>query len=242
MGKQAEHPDYESQSGVEEKTLLKETLLRTPEGRLLIAGGLLAFGYLVWLGLMMLFSTDQAQVLVGMTATEVIFGRAAAMAFGYSLGLGHGLVITVCLLLETTLVLLFYPLFVFSFRHLLQIRWLKRSFDRIHQSAQRHKSTVERYGIIGLFVFVWLPLFMTGPVVGCVIGFLLGLRIRWNMAAVLGGTYTAILGWALFMKKIHEHAVETSSYSAVILLLLLIILIAVANYLHKTLNENKNKK
>lgn len=240
MGTEAEQPAREPM--VELKTPFRETLLRTPEGRLLLVGGLLAFGYLVWMGRMLLFSTDQAQVLVGMTATEVIFGRAAAMAFGYSLGMGHGLVITVCMLLETILVFLFYPLFVFSFRHLLQIRWLKRSFDRIHRSAQTHKGTVQRYGIIGLFVFVWLPFFMTGPVVGCVIGFLLGLRIRWNMAAVLAGTYTAIIGWAIFMRTIHEHAVSTSSYSAGILLVLLMILIAVSHYLHKTLNESKNKK
>jgi uncharacterized membrane protein len=240
MENQAEHPSNES--GTEENTLFKETLLRTPEGQLLIAGGLLAFGYLVWLGLMLLFSTDQAQVLVGMTATEVIFGRAAAMAFAYSLGLGHGMVILVCMFLETIQVFLIYPLFVFSWRHLLQIRWLKRFFDRLHKAAETHKDKVERYGIIGIFAFVWLPFYMTGPVVGSVIGFLLGLRIRWTMAAVLSGTFVAIFCWALFMGKVQKHVASTSSYATFILLILVLIIILVGRVLHKTLYENKNKK
>lgn len=226
----------------ESKAPMKETLLGTPEGRLLAAGGILSLGYLFWLALMLIFSTDQAQVLVGMTATEILFGRAAAMAFGYSLGLSGSMVILVCGLLETILVLLFYPLFVFSFRHLLQLRWLKRSFDRIHRSAEMHKGKVQRYGIIGLFVFVWLPFFMTGPVVGCVIGFLLGLRIRANMAAVLTGTYTAIIGWAVFMRTIHEHAASTSSYAAAILLVLLGVLLVISRTLHKTLSDSKSRK
>ncbi len=226
----------------EVKAPTKEELLKTPEGQLLTAGTILAFGYLFWLVLMLIFSTDQAQVLVGMTATEILFGRAAAMAFGYSLGLSGSMVIFVCALLETVLVLLFYPLFVFSFRHLLQWRWLKRSFDRIHRSAELHKGKVQRYGIIGLFVFVWLPFFMTGPVVGCVIGFLLGLRVRTNMAAVLAGTYTAIVGWAVFMRTIHDHAASTSSYAAVVLLILLLILMIVSRGLHKALSGGPGRK
>ena len=127
-------------------------------------------------------------------------------------------------------------------RHLLQIRWLRRTFDRVQKAAETHKSKVERYGIIGLFVFVWFPFWMTGPVVGCVIGFLLGLRIRINLAAVLAGTYTAIFGWALFMKTIHDHAATTSTYTTGVLVVLVLIMIIVGRRLHKTLSDGKNKK
>lgn len=240
MEEQANQPVREQAE--EPKAPMKETLVGTPEGRILLAGGLLLFGYLLWLGLILIYSPEQSHVLVGMTATEILFGRAAAMAFGYSLGLRHGMVITLCIFLETILVLLFYPLFVFSFRHLLQIRWLRRTFDRVQKAAEIHKGKVERYGVIGLFAFVWFPFWMTGPVVGCVIGFLLGLRIRVNLTAVLAGTYTAIFGWALFMKMIHEHAASTSTYTTGILVVLLLILILVGRSLHKTLSGNRKKK
>lgn len=54
-----------------------------------------------------------------MTATNIIFGRAAGISVGYTMGLDHIVVVTVNMLIETILVLLFYPLFVLSWRRLL---------------------------------------------------------------------------------------------------------------------------
>jgi uncharacterized membrane protein len=220
---------------------LKETLFSTSEGRLLLAGIALAFVYTFWLGIKLLFSPDESQILVGMTATHIMFGRAAGMAFGYSLALKHSTVIPVCIIIETIFVLIFYPLFVFSWRHLLVIKVLKNTFDRIRKAADARKGLVQRYGIIGLFVFVWFPFWMTGPVVGCVIGFLLGLRTWVNLAAVLAGTYTAIFGWALLLKQFHESVASYSSYAAMILMALLVIIIIVGYQLQRTLHEKKNK-
>jgi uncharacterized membrane protein len=176
-----------------------------------------------------------------MTATEIMFGRAASMTFGYSLGLGHSTVIPICIIIETILVLIFYPLFVFSWRHLLVIKWLKNIFERIHKAAETHKDKVQRYGIIGLFVFVWFPFWMTGPVVGCVIGFLLGLRVWLNITVVLTGTYAAIFGWAFFLRQFHDRVASYSSYAAMVIMALLVIIIIVGQLLHRTLHENKNK-
>jgi uncharacterized membrane protein len=223
------------------KNHLKETLLTSPEGRILLIGVALAFIYTLWLGIMLIYSPEESQILIGMTASDILFGRAAAMAFGYSLELGHALVISVCIIIETILVLICYPLFVFSWRHLLVIKWLKNTFERIHKAAETHKDKVQRYGIIGLFVFVWLPFWMTGPVVGCVIGFLLGLKARINIPVVLAGTSVAILGWAFFMRRLHDRVASYSSYAPMVILALLIVVIILGNYLHRTLNNNKNK-
>jgi uncharacterized membrane protein len=221
---------------------LKATLLASGEGRLLVAGVAVAFAYTFWLGVRLLVSPGQAQILVGMTATQVMFGRAAGMAFGYSLGLGHGMVIPICMIIETILVLTFYPLFVFSWRHLVVIKALGNVFERAHKVAQTHKPLVQRYGIIGLFVFVWFPFWLTGPVVGCIIGFLLGLRVWVNITAVLAGTYVAIVGWALLLKQLHDSVASYSSYAAMVLMALLVIIIIVGNLLHSTIRNNRNKQ
>jgi uncharacterized membrane protein len=173
-----------------------------------------------------------------MTATEILFGRAAGMAFGYTLGLTHIKVIPICMIIETVLVLIFYPLFVLSWRHLLVIQWLKKTFERISNAAETHKDKIQRYGLIGLFVFVWFPFWMTGPVVGCVIGFLLGLRVWLNLTVVLAGTYVAILGWAFFLRQLHESVAHYSSYATMVLLALLVIIIFVGHLLHRTLSKN----
>ena len=239
MGKETEQPAGELNS--EQRNQLKENLLTSSEGRLLLIGVALAFIYTFWLVVKWQFSPEQCQVLLGMTATAITLGRAAGMAFGYSLGLRHGTIIPICIIIETVFVLICYPLFVFSWRRLLVINWLKRIFERTQKAAEAHKGNVQKYGIIGLFVFVWFPFWMTGPVVGSVIGFLLGLRVWLNMTVVLGGTYVAILGWAFFLRQFHERVASYSPYAVMVLVALLLIIIIVGHLLHRILHKNTNK-
>ncbi len=239
MEEKTEQPVDETNS--EQKNQLKATLLTSSEGRLLLIGVALAFIYTTWLGIKLLYSPEESQVLIGMTAIDIVFGRAFAMASGYSQELEPITVIPICIIIETILVLIFYPLFVFSWRHLLVINRLKNIFERIHKSAETHKDKVQRYGIIGLFFFVWFPFWMTGPVVGCVIGFLLGLRVWLNITVVLAGTYAAIFGWAFFLRQFHDRVASYSSYAAMVLMALLVVIIILGHLLHRALQENKNK-
>lgn len=216
---------------------LKATLLGCPEGKLLLAGVGMAFLYTLWLGVRLLVSPVESQIIIGMTATQILFGRAAGMAFGYSMGFGHKIVIPVCICTETILVLIFYPLFVFSWRHLLVIKSMKNIFEKTRQMAEAHKPKIRKYGIAGLFVFVWFPFWMTGPVVGCVIGFLLGLRQRINITIVLAGTYLAIIGWGIFLYQVHKQVASYSSYAAGILMILLVLILFLAHFLHKSLKK-----
>jgi len=217
------------------KNQLKKTLLNSPEGRCLLIGVALALAFILWLGMKLLMSPEDSQAIIGVTATQIIFGRAASITLGYSLGLEGGTVIAICIVIETILVFIFYPLFVFSWRHLLVIKQLKNMFDRIQKAAEIHKDMVMRYGIAGLFVFVWFPFWMTGPVVGCVIGFMIGLRIRLNLTIVLSGTYVAIVGWSVFLRQFYDRAASYSSYATIALLVLLFVIIIVGYLLHRTL-------
>ena len=239
MEEKSEQPADKSNS--QQPNQLKATLLTSSEGRLLLLGVAGALIYTFWLGIKLLLSPDQSQILIGMTATELLFGRAAAMAFGYTMGLGHRTVIPICIIIETVLVLISYPLFVFSWRHLLVIKRFKNVFERIQKSAETHKDKVQKYGVIGLFFFVWFPFWMTGPVVGSVIGFLLGLRLWLNMAVVLTGTCLAIFGWALLLRQFHNQVASYSSYTAMVLMALLVVIIIAGNLLYRVLHENKNK-
>jgi len=123
----------------------------------------------------------------------------------------------------------------------LVVNWLKNIFERTRKTAEAQRGKVQRYGIIGLFIFVWFPFWMTGPVVGCVIGFLLGLKARLNIPVVLAGTSVAIFGWAFFLRQIHDRVASYSSYAAMVLMALLIVIIVIGKLLHRTLHENKNK-
>ncbi|MBC8377909.1 MAG: small multi-drug export protein [Planctomycetes bacterium] len=195
---------------------LKGQVLTSAEGRVLIAGIAMALVYTLWLCIQLILSVDTFQTLLGMTAMEVVFGRIACMGFGYSMGQSHTQVIGISMILETILVLVFYPLLVFIWRQLLVIRWLKKVSARTRRAAEAHKDKVRKYGIIGLFMFVWFPFWMTGPVVGCMIGYLLGMRVWVNLTTVLVGTYAAILGWAFLLYQLHQKTISYSSYAIVI--------------------------
>jgi uncharacterized membrane protein len=221
---------------------VKSSLLSSPEGCILLIGVALALLYISWLGIMFIFSPDKAQFLIGMTATAIMFGRAAGMAFGYTALLANATVIPVSMIIETILVMIIYPLFVFSWRRLLVLKWLRKFFEQIQKAAEANKDFVRKYGIIGLFAFVWFPFWMTGPVVGCVIGFLLGLPAWITILAVLGGTYVAIVCWALLLHTVNQQVAHYSPYAAMILMVVLVIVIIVGHFLQQTIHENKNRR
>ncbi|MDJ0862960.1 MAG: small multi-drug export protein, partial [Gammaproteobacteria bacterium] len=133
------------------------TLLRSEEGRVLAAGLLLALIGISALALSWLWSPTLSQVLVAIAAMNILFGRAAGLSFGYAAGLDHGLVVPVNMMVETILVLLFYPFFVFSWRHLVEIRGLTKLIKRTTMAAEANREKIRKYGMIGLLAFVWLP-------------------------------------------------------------------------------------
>jgi len=213
----------------------------TPEGRILFSGLVSSLFYGIFLIISYFISPQNFQVFIGMTATNILFGRAAGMSFGYALGFDHLIVLPVNLAIETILVLLVYPLFVFSWQHLLVIRSLERFMRRVKNAADINKEKIRRYGIPSLFLFVLFPFWMTGPVIGCVIGFFLGLRPWTNMGIVLSATALACLGWAILLKRLHEHVADFSPFAPLILLIV-IIAIAVAGYILESRRQHNQRQ
>jgi len=181
----------------------------------LLVGIVLALLFLAVISVGYLISPKASNSLIMITVTNLIFGRAAGMSLGYAVGFGHMLVVPLNMFIESVLVLIFYPLFVLSWRHLVVARQLGNFMKRIKRSAERHEALIQRFGILGLFAFVWLPFSMTGPMVGCVIGYMMGLSTRVNLVVVLTSTYLAILGWALFLRDVMEKLAGYSTYAPI---------------------------
>lgn len=173
---------------------MHETLFASTEGRMLGIGLALTGLMLLAFGIGWQLFPDSVLTYAAMTGLNLIIGRAAGMSFGYASGFGHAQVIPLNMLVETIQVLVVYPLFALSWRQLITLRTLQPFVTRMHRAAESHGGAVRKYGIAGLFVFVLVPFWMTGPVVGAIIGFLIGLRPRVNLAVVLGSTYIAIGG------------------------------------------------
>ena len=216
----------------------RSSLLKTPEGHILVTGLVVGVLYVAWIALNGLWEPKRAQIFVAMTATHVLFGRAAGMSFGYTVNLGHITVILTSMTIESIVLLIFYPLFVFSWRHLLVFPILKKTMDRLHQAAEKHRKLIYRYGLFGLFAFVWFPFWMTGSLVGCIIGFLLELRPWVTIGVVLGGGYMAIVSWSFLLHTLHDQAAGFSPYASLSILAILILLALIGSFI----GRNKQQK
>lgn len=92
------------------------SLFTTTEGRVLAAGIVLSITGLLVMAITALWSPENASMMGTLTIANIVFGRAVSMSIGYAAGYGHALVVPVNMVAETVLVLLFYPLFVFSLK------------------------------------------------------------------------------------------------------------------------------
>jgi len=228
--------ELENINSFEENHGWKE-LLATPEGRILEIGLIMALLFITVLGVGYLRFEEKAHIFLGMSATNILFGRAAGISFGYSFELGNVLVIIINIVIETILVLIFYPLFVFSWRSILVIKPLRRIMERTSIAAETHQDTIRKYGIIGLFMFVWIPFWMTGPMVGCAVGYLLGLRPWKNLTIVLSSTCLAVVCWALLLRKVHDKIAEYGPYASIVLVIAIILIVTVIYFLRYLRNK-----
>lgn len=191
-------------------------LLASAEGRLLAVGLALATLLLAAFGIGWLLAPEATLVLAAMTGLNLLIGRAAGLSFGYASGLDHPTVILGNLLVETIQVLVVYPLFALSWNHLLDLPRLRPWLARLRRGAETRQPWVQRFGIVGLFIFVFVPFWMTGPVVGAIIGFLIGLKPRVNVPVVLSATAVAIVLWALLLNELQDHAAQVHRYALVL--------------------------
>jgi len=202
----------------------------TQEGKIFIAGVLLLFGYIISIINLYLFSVKDANNLVGMTITNIFFGRAAGISFGYTAEFSDLAIIFMNAIIEFIMVLLIYPLFVLTWNKSLDIKFLKNIVINVEKQKLKYKEFFEKYGKYGLFIFVWFPFWMTGPVIGSIIGFLIGIRHYTTILIVLCGTSLAIVVWTYFLKELIFLLNQIGDYSAYILLILFVIIALVLRF------------
>ncbi len=201
-----------------------QTILSSAEGHIFLTGLVAGVVYGLWV---LFWTPGRSNVFALLTVSHLLFGRAAGISFGYTMNFTHGQVILVNMIVESIILLLFYPLFVFSWRHLLVIRSLKNTMARIHAAAERNRDHIRKYGLLGLFLFVWFPFWMTGSIVGCVIGFLLNLHPWLNMSVVLAGSYVAIVSWAFLLHELHIQVEQFSQYASLTILGIIILIVVI---------------
>jgi uncharacterized membrane protein len=198
--------------------------LKQKEGQILLFGLLLLGVYFILLLLCGIFYADYFEELLSITITNVIFGRMAGLSIGVASQMDTTFLVFFNFFIESIMVLIFYPLFIFSWNKLEFVSYppLNRYLERSRHNANKYQPLIQRYGVIGLILFVLTPFAMTGPVVGSFVGFLIGLRHRMTLAVVLSSTFIAIILWTYLIKNFEEQLVAYND------ILMMVISIAIA--------------
>lgn len=174
---------------------MKQKLLFTIEGRILLSGFLFSFLLLMVIGYFAVVDIEIAKTLTLTFFAHTFGGRAAGIGLCIIKGFGPVVTITYNFYLEVLIVCFAYSIFALTTNNYIKAAWLTNFMERLAQKADERKDKVRAFGWIGLFLFVMMPLPVTGPVMGAIIGYMLKIKLVKNFTAIGSGTLAAIIVW-----------------------------------------------
>jgi len=134
------------------------------------------------------FSPETVILIVSaLPISELRGGIPLALSFGFSYTkafwlavLGNSvIIIPILLLLES------------ASKFLMRWNIFNRYFNWLFARTRKHSDKVEKYGAIGLILFVGIPLPMTGAWTGCIAAYLFGIKFRHALPSILMGVLLA---------------------------------------------------
>lgn len=170
------------------------------------------------------FETDpkMLQALSLIFVAHALGGRAAGIGLCIMHGLSASWTIAYNFYLEVLIVCFTYSISLLAINNYIKFRAIRYYARLLERKAKRHRGKIERYGWLGLFLFVMTPLPVTGPVVGSIIGSLLQFRVSKNFSACLLGTLAAIVTWTYFFDYL-EHNLNIIRYVLLVIIAIVII-------------------
>nr|MBF0220699.1 small multi-drug export protein [Desulfobulbaceae bacterium] len=163
---------------------------------------------LLLVGAAWIFYTSDAKMVHALSlafAAHAIGGRAAGIGLCIMNGFNYVWTIGYNFYLEVLIVCFTYSISILSINNYIKFRVIRFYAIQLERKARNHKAKIEKYGWLGLFLFVMAPLPVTGPVVGSIIGSLLKFKIAKNFSATLLGTLAAIVIWTTFFDYLELH-------------------------------------
>lgn len=200
------------------------TIQMRSERKILTSGLMLTLFILSSLFVLTFFSPAFSGKIISVITTHLLMGRAGGIATGVELSLPSYLLVLISTLVDTIVVLLFYPLFIMISKHQIENELLRRVVNDTQNSAQRHRHGIQKYGILGLLLFVWFPLHMTGPLAGSFLGYFLGFSHKKTLTTVILGTALAVVSWLLIFSRMSVVLGEYSYLQPIFVILITLII------------------
>ncbi len=216
---------------------LIQKLYKGDEGNIFILSLIIIFSLLIFIIISYQIDATFANKITGIVFTNILVGRVPALSFGYAADLSNFIVISVNIIVEMILVTFIYPLFILSFKGVLKIKVLEGFFNEIQLKKDEHQRKFDRYGKFGLFIFVFIPFWMTGPIVGAIIGFLIGIKQYQVILIVFIATIISITLWGIFLQEIVQFLLIFDTEVVWIILLLIVSILLFLRFKKKNINK-----
>ena len=198
-------------------------LFNSPDGHIFLAGSGIIIFIIIWFLFGWSWSPENYQRINVLVGTRLVMGRPGSIYFGNVIGVRPLDILLINMLFDTVAVFILYPLFVLTTRQLLHIKFFIKPISRTFEVSRKHHDEIQKYGVIGLFAFVLFPLWGTGPVVGSVIGILMGFSPWFIVGIVLPAAYLAVIIMAFLVTKLHVWALSMSFYAPVTVIIIIVV-------------------
>ncbi len=181
---------------------MRGEFLRSEYGLIFGLGCLALIGSVVTLAVLAYADHPNWQGIFAMAAAHWVAGKGVSVIQGLAMGLHPVVILILATVSDLVLMLLAYPVLVFAYEHFFETPLFQRHMRRVFESAQRGMDRVGRFKALGVFLFVWLPFWMTGVLAGSILGYSMGLKSWVTLLSATLGTFTSIVVWLLFTNQI----------------------------------------
>ncbi len=164
-------------------------------------------------------------------------GRALNAAVGIQKGFNSYFLLFQSCMQDFIIMFYLYPLFITGYRQVSRLPFVGHVLKDVRRLALRHKDKIAPYGAIGLMVFVIFPFWSTGPLVGVVVGYMLGISTAVTFTMVMLGDIIAVAAWIWAYDRVKDY-----NHTLALLILVIIFAIAVGGTFYARVLSRKRKR
>lgn len=181
---------------------------RVPEGRVFLIGAAATAAFLIGLVAATAARPADATRLWSLVVTRLVAGRAIGLYTGFLTDVDPFWIYALNVAVETIWILLFTPLVLLASRKALRLRWFESINDAKNEAIARYGHLLQRGLPVALFIFVFVPLPLTGPVLGSLIAAQFGMRLPVNLGIVILAANSALFAWGAVLSRTQNWAAE----------------------------------
>jgi len=185
-------------------------------------------------------SSFAAKILSMITANH-LGGRLAFIAVGLENDLSPRILIPIILFYNTTYLLLMYSAFVLLSTKIKKFELIGGYIESERYKANKRKLFFKQWNRLGISFFVWVPLPLTGAVIGSYIAHLEGYNTKDTLLTVLPSMWIGIISWTLWFDELYEFIERFGKGKTMILTIFLLVMPIFVFGFKNVIRNNKSR-